>query len=493
MVDNRYASPDTIAQSSIDTLRLHSEITRLSTELMTARALLASDRDARRELELVRKSLMEAKYNLRTTGSFQETFGADLASAAVILQHADTSVADRPSSSNGTGGFPRRCLEIRPYDISVGLRLGCHLVKTGLRQGLFVVNSEFEFKPEYNQRAVAMAKEAATAGYFVIFVVSEREREPESTHRGRMFGGSVLEIGRIDLDFLEQVVREAAVEAEGVYLLTRPSSEFVDFIPLAQSLGLKAIYDIIDDWEELNEVGQAAWWHEDIELRAIQSSDRVVAVSDVLIAKFSRLRPDIVCVPNGLGTINYREHFVSNRNQSQNGKVVVGYFGHLTDEWFDWPGVIELATCHPNIELQIAGYGEPGWVLERCRDLPNLKLIGIIPGDRRAEVAASWHLAIIPFVDGPRIRAVDPVAIYEYLYFGLPVIASGIPHLAAYPETVVLERFRDSAKLISQIYQRLCAGVVDYRAMARFTSSAMWHERFAALMVDGEDVCDGGH
>lgn len=473
------ASREIFSQPCVDSLKMQSEVVRLSAELKALRGLLASQRSAEHELEQLRQSLFEAKYESKQTEVSQDKSTTDLASIAVLLENAIARITDRSDGTEDGDALS----EIMSFDVSEGLRLGSNLVKSGLRRGLFVVNSAFEFRPEYNQRPIALAKEAAAAGYFVVFVAWQWDRLEKLRHRGRIFGGSVLEIGRFDLGLLEQTVREARIEGEGAYLLTLPSKDFVEFIPVAQSLGFKVIYDIMDEWEEFSEVGQAIWWHEDLELRAIQSSDRVTAVSDVLVAKFSRLRTDIVCVSNGLRTMSHREHFVSNRNHSLNGNIVVGYFGHLTDAWFDWPAILDLAARNPGIELHLVGYGEPEWVADRIRHLPNIKLKGFIPAEKLADVASTWHIAFIPFVDGPLVRAVDPIKIYEYLYFGLPVIASGMPHLATYPETFVLDSLRDSGPLINELFKRLCAGELDYSAMARFTSASLWRERFVALVA----------
>ncbi|WP_312363368.1 glycosyltransferase [Ensifer sp.] len=473
---------DMHSQLRTDNVRLHSDIIRLSTELKTLRVLLASERSGEQELEQLRQSLFEARYTSKQITVARDRPTIDISSISFLLQNAVARLSERNAAGDGVVDL-EALSDIMSFDVVDGVRLGCELVKTGLRRGLFIVNSAFEFKPEYNQRPIALAKEAAAAGYFVIFAAWQWDPEEKLKHRGRIFGGSVLEIGRFDLELLEKLVREAALESEGTYLLTLPSEDFVEFVPTAQSLGFKVIYDIMDEWEEFSEVGQAVWWREEFELRAIQASDKVTAVSNVLAEKFSLLRTDIVCIPNGLRGMSHREHFVSNRNHSPNDKIVAGYFGHLTDAWFDWPAVLDLASGNPDIELRLVGYGEPEWVRERIQSLPNVKLLGFIPADQLAEVASTWHVALIPFVNGPLVRAVDPIKIYEYLYFGLPVIASGMPHLANYPETIALQSLGDSGQLIKEVFARICAGELDYSAMASFTSASLWRERFAALVA----------
>jgi hypothetical protein len=62
---------------------------------------------------------------------------------------------------------------------------------------------------------------------------------------------------------------------------------------------------------------------------------------------------------------------------SQRGdKWIVGYFGHLTDAWFDWSLIFDLARSRADITFEIIGYGEPDWVRQKSRSITQHLYVG---------------------------------------------------------------------------------------------------------------------
>jgi hypothetical protein len=60
----------------------------------------------------------------------------------------------------------------------------------------------------------------------------------------------------------------------------------------------------------------------------------------------------------------------------------------------------------------------------------------------------NWDVGIVPFKQGGLSLGADPIKVYEYLALGLPVVATGIPHLGAYPGVEVAESTGDFLSLI---------------------------------------------
>jgi hypothetical protein len=90
---------------------------------------------------------------------------------------------------------------------------------------------------------------------------------------------------------------------------------------------------------------------------------------------------------------------------------------------------------------------------------------------------------MIPFRTMKLSEAVDPIKIYEYLYFGLPVIVKGIPHLKDLPGVSVVEsaaQFVEAVQLLRQ--DRKDAGSFD---LQDFT----WDRRFSKLLklLEGDE------
>jgi len=262
-----------------------------------------------------------------------------------------------------------------------------------------------------------------------------------------------------------------------------------DFLKAAIRLrreGFRILYDIIDEWEAFHCAGQAIWYEKQIEESFVVNANFITAVSQPLIEKFNGLRKDISLIPNGFDPAVLGEHQnVAQRNFSQQ-EIKLGYFGHLTPSWFDWNFLKEIlkVSDEKNIDVHISliGYGEPDVdkTLGQYRD--RIAFHGKVPPGELFKYAEDWDVAMIPFINNELSEAVDPIKIYEYLYFGLPVIVKGIPHLGSLPSVSVVsdaEEFVDDLISLREIKQK-DQKIVD---LSEFT----WDKRFSMLMEILED------
>ena len=90
-----------------------------------------------------------------------------------------------------------------------------------------------------------------------------------------------------------------------------------------------------------------------------------------------------------------------------------------------------------------------------------------------------WSAGAIPFVEGFLAEAVDPIKIYEYLYFGLPTIVTGIRHLKDYPMTYFAER-KDVLDALESALQSKCKP----EELDAFLEGTTWHARFDTLVSE---------
>ena len=159
---------------------------------------------------------------------------------------------------------------------------------------------------------------------------------------------------------------------------------------------------------------------------------------------FSPANP-VEVLPNALSPHFLSEDFESNRS----GKGKIGYFGHLTNSWFDWESLIEIANKRTDYEFEIIGHSEP----EDLHLPRNVSLLGPRTHPEINEIAAEWDVAIIPFRVGKLSDAVDPIKIYEYLALGLPTVSFRMPQIDDYPYTrtvTSIEEFCDSLDFFLQ-------------------------------------------
>ena len=197
------------------------------------------------------------------------------------------------------------------------------------------------------------------------------------------------------------------------------------------------LYDARDDWEEFQKVGQAKWYKTSVEKYIVRNCDHVTAVSWPLGKKLDHYEPiePVNVVPNALSP-----HFLSREYKWKGGQTIkIGYFGHLTDSWFDWDSVIEIAKQRPNYQFELIGHSAP-----EDLNLPtNVDLMGPKTHPEINVIAAEWHVAIIPFKPSLLADAVDPIKIYEYMALDLPTVSFRMPQIDDYPSTITVDNIDD--------------------------------------------------
>jgi len=342
-----------------------------------------------------------------------------------------------------------------------------------------IVPCAFEFDELVNQRPINLAKYLTEHGYLVVFVAWQWHRDERLLRSGSQVFPGIWQIGLFDLiDSMSGLDQRS--DQDSIFFVTLPAPILVRLHEAMRQRALAVVYDILDEWEEFSKVGQAPWFDRSHEQEIVLVADAVAAVSPSLAAKFADLRSDIHVIGNGYeGDALGVEHAQCARRARSAGRpMCIGYFGHLTDAWFDWDMVLVAARMMPETKFEIIGYGEPEWVQGVIAEVPNVSLLGKIPPSRLWEHAQFWHVALVPFKTGPLAAAVDPIKVYEYLYLGLPTVCTGIPHLASLPAVRVV----DGAQDFVVACQELARADLDYPQMLSSLSQATWNARFDTLL-----------
>jgi tRNA G46 methylase TrmB len=385
-------------------------------------------------------------------------------------------VPERAASVGGAGATGPRVASLEIQIEAMRARL-----TSGVRRGLTIVTCGFDFDITVNQRPINIAREAAASGHAVIFVAWEWAPDQPSALRNRLFEGDILQVGRFDFTGRPELFNGLVSAAEeAVYILSVPSRDLNDAAHALRGAGAAIVYDIMDDWEEFAAVGQAPWFEKSVEENAVLSADVVTAVSPPLAAKFAFARHDVTVIANGFSPRVLGAKPGLRVAAREGERLRAGYFGHLTDSWFNWELIFEALEAAPELEVEVIGYGEPEWVRTRAAAQPRLTFLGKRSPSDLLRLSHGWHVAMIPFKSGTLAEAVDPIKIYEYLYFRLPVAVTGILHVASYPATRVAT---DVAEFIAALRDLgRDAGRFDQDAVDAFLSSATWRSRYRALL-----------
>jgi glycosyltransferase involved in cell wall biosynthesis len=256
-----------------------------------------------------------------------------------------------------------------------------------------------------------------------------------------------------------------------------PHEIMVRYLTVAAQHGWVTVYDARDDWEEFAKVGMAKWYHPGYERYIAAHADIATAVSRPLARKISALAGDRVVhtVPNGLDT-DFPQP-AADRTPARS--PVIGYFGHLTDKWFDWPLVIAAAKRYPDYQFELAGHQAPELDLP-----PNVVLLGLLGHRELAERSRTWSGAVIPFKNGPLADAVDPIKVYEYLHLRLPVLATYFPQCRDYPGTTITES-RD--EFLDRLPELIGAKLVDDE-ISTWLADNTWERRVETYSALSDEV-----
>lgn len=188
----------------------------------------------------------------------------------------------------------------------------------------------------------------------------------------------------------------------------------------------QSLLEVRDDMEGLNNVGYAKWFSPAIELYAAKIFNKISVVSERLKDRFELLSKgasQIEIIGNGLDREFYDlTQEMRNRRpvQKKYEKIIFGYIGHLTPLWFDWELIFAAAIAFPDFQFELIGNNAPCF-----ENLPeNIVIPGPIERKECLPYAERWKGAIIPFKPMRVTRSIDPLKLYEYLAFGLPVLSS---------------------------------------------------------------------
>lgn len=297
------------------------------------------------------------------------------------------------------------------------------------------------------------------------------------------YGGDLLFQTPIDytMGAIDRIARIPFPGRRKLFVLGFPFPSLMPSLDRLNAAGWSTLYDCRDDWELFHEAGQAPWYLPEAESYAVSHCDRTCCVSGTLVRKMHSLVPEarVELSPNALD-----EQFVSKDYEHRpSSSPVVGYFGHLSSAWFNWPVLIEIALQRSSYRFEIIGHSGP----EDLALPRNVALLGPKNRSQICELASRWRAAIIPFKIGPLSDAVDPIKIYEYLALRLPVVSFRMPQIDGYPHTSTVDTVPAFLRALDDAVDEAC----DEEEVARFLSANTW-ERRARQMLAWADETGGG-
>ena len=342
----------------------------------------------------------------------------------------------------------------------------------GRSEHLLVVYTTDPYLESRGQRSTWLTREFVRRGIPVVFFYwrwDSKEAIVESGDPG------VLEVPIDEFTKVErQLFSSSLNRLKRIFLVEFPDARLFEKINLANAHSFITVYDCVDDWEEFARAGQAIWYDPAIERYLVRNANLVTATHPHLAEKLKRMGASSVpVIPNGVDLSSFGPG--AGEISLQKGALTVGYFGHLTESWFDWDLITKTAQARKDWVFHIIGYGEPSGL-----KLPeNVHFWGRVEHRDLPAYARFWDVALIPFKEGRLTEAVDPIKLYEYLHLGLPVVATHMVHLREIPGVFpcLRDEFESTLILAKQT-------PFPRQEVERFIQSNTWEKRVDQILEE---------
>lgn len=207
-----------------------------------------------------------------------------------------------------------------------------------------------------------------------------------------------------------------------IFIFTQPNQIDTIFIKALKLNKTKIYYECMDNY--------IGWEKEKIyfefkEKSVIDNSEKVFVSSQKLLddisSKYGVSKDKFILVRNG-----YDHHLFDNykKVETKLKNPSITYIGTI-DEWFDIEKIVDYAKKHKKVYFNIIGPVNPS-VKKKINKikLNNVIIHGPIEHDLVPSHIEQSDVMIMPFIINDIILYVDPVKVYEYLYFKKNIISS---------------------------------------------------------------------
>lgn len=233
----------------------------------------------------------------------------------------------------------------------------------------------------------------------------------------------------------------------------------------------KLIYDCMDDHSEFEAIDRKSILNDESVLCSI--ADVVITSSDNLFDKICErngsLNDKVVVVRNGLST----KLDINEICKSKNFNNKIAYLGTIS-EWIDFEAIISLLESNKNLEVDFIGP-----ITVPIVSHERLTFLGPINHDELRLKMETYGAYIMPFKINSLIESVDPVKLYEYIYFGGNVISCYYKELDRFSRYINF--YRDNQSLQELVSKLHAVTVPSLEERTDFLKRNTWDERVNSI------------
>lgn len=330
-------------------------------------------------------------------------------------------------------------------------------------------------------RPQVLAQEFARQGFLVFYVYYRFVKSDPLPER--RFDG-IVQIPNDIFQILAPRIARAQAAGPRIAIFSIPDDNSVRQLGVFQRYRWRTLYEVRDDWEEFAAAEVGKWYNPLWERFLTNTCEQTICVSPPLVSKMLAFGcpKDRASLSHNATTsrfIEVAEPYRSRRTSSiplAGERPVLGYFGHLTEAWFDWPLIAQAAMLRPDWSFEFIGFGAPKELV-----LPqNVTIKDAVPQLELPSLSQTWDIGMIPFRPSPLSRAVDPIKVYDYQALGLPTLSVPMSLIHLLDNVQLYQGLDDFLAKADALVSRLRLGPLDWAA---HPSEHTWATR-AGRIVD---------
>jgi polysaccharide pyruvyl transferase WcaK-like protein/glycosyltransferase involved in cell wall biosynthesis len=339
----------------------------------------------------------------------------------------------------------------------------------GNKEEMYVVFCAAPFLNHAGQRGVRFAQELSLIKKPVVFIACLQDHVRDEV---KIIDDNIISYPLNWFYAVSQEIISSPLLRERKKVMIFQISFFSAFemISLANAHGWITVYDIVDDWEGFYSEDFITEYDRETEHYLASNSDVLVAVNQSLRDKFTSFG-EVHLISNGYSPRLLQD---GNEKKLKRGTITAGFFGHLHKARFNWDLLTATAEKNKDWVFHIIGFDHPQGL-----SVPeNIILHGPVDPSELAGYARNWDVALIPYQYNELCRHLNPIKIFEYLYLGLPIVATGCEDAQNYPYTFYAREKNEFAPLI----QKAAATSVEKEKISGFLLEATWENRLSQLL-----------
>jgi glycosyltransferase involved in cell wall biosynthesis len=200
-----------------------------------------------------------------------------------------------------------------------------------------------------------------------------------------------------------------------------------------------------------------------LEREFVAKVDTVVAVSETLVSHLKDLGRDSHLLTHGVDFRYWEQSPGAIPDEFHGLEAPFVVFWGVIDRRMDVDFVTEIAKAMPKGTLVLLGpQADPDPVLFR---LPKVAVRPAVPFERLPSLAAVADVLVMPYIDAPVTRAMQPLKLKEYLATGKPVVVRGLP--STYSWADACDVCDSSERFAQAVGDRLREGILPTQPIAR--------------------------